>query len=333
MSGFAGQQERAPLRENGLHAVIPDRGVDNPLMKITANQIDIEIEDSHPGDVTGRPVVLLIMGLGMQLITWPPEMVQALVNAGFRAVRFDNRDIGLSQHFDALGSPNLLWEGLKYKLGWRIRSPYTLTDMARDAVGVLDALQIDKAHIVGVSMGGMIAQRVAIEAPLRVLSLTSIMSSSGARGLPAATPEVTRQLLSRPAGKTRQAAIDHTVKLFKLIGSPGFPTEDGLLRERVAASAERNFHPQGIARQMVAIVGDGSRAAALAGLKTPTLVLHGKADPLVPFACGEDTARRIPGATLVAVDGMGHDLPPGVVERLLASMIPHFQSVAFYPAA
>ena len=297
-------------------------------MKIKANHIDIEIEDTHLDDTTGLPVVLLIMGLGMQLIAWPPEMVQALVNAGFRVVRFDNRDIGLSQHFDGLGSPNLLWEGLKYKLGWRNRPPYTLGDMAQDAVGVLDALQIGKAHIVGVSMGGMIAQRVAIEAPSKVLSLTSIMSSSGARGLPAATPEVTRQLLSRPAGKGKQAAIDHSVKLFKAIGSPGFPMDEAVLRERVTVSTERNLHPQGLARQMVAIVGDSTRAAELAGLKTPTLVIHGKADPLVPFACGEDTARRIPGATLVAIDGMGHDLPPGVVDRLLASLVPHLQSVA-----
>ena len=300
-------------------------------MKIRANNIDIEVEDSGAGlDAQGRsrPVVLLIMGLGMQLIAWPPSMVQALVDAGYRVVRFDNRDIGLSQHFDVMGSPNLLWEGLKYRLGLRIRSPYTLNDMARDAVGVLDALKIDKAHIVGVSMGGMIAQRVALEAPSRVLSLTSIMSSSGARGLPAASPEVTRQMLSRPAGKSRDAAIDHSVKLFQAIGSPGFPTEEAVLRERVTASTDRNFHPQGLARQMVAIVSDSQRAAALSSIKTPTLVLHGKADPLVPLACGEDTARRIPGAKLVAIDGMGHDLPPGVVDRLLASLVPHLHSVA-----
>ena len=304
-----------------------NRGVDNQLMKIKANRIDIEIDDSHPGDTTSRPVVLLIMGLGMQLIAWPPAMVDALVDAGFRVVRFDNRDIGLSQHFDALGSPNLLWEGLKYRLGLRIRPPYSLKDMALDAVGVLDALQIDKAHIVGVSMGGMIAQRVALEAPSRVLSLASIMSSSGARGLPAATPKVTRQMLSRPAGKGKAAAIEHSVKLFQAIGSPGFPSEDAVLRERVTASTERNFHPQGLARQMVAIAADSTRAAELANLKTPTLVMHGRADPLVPMACGEDTARRIPGARLVAIDGMGHDLPPGVVDHLLASLIPHLHSV------
>jgi len=298
-------------------------------MKIRANEIDIEVEDSGAGlDARGqpRPVVLLIMGLGMQLIAWPPEMVQGLVDEGFRVVRFDNRDAGLSESFDHLGTPRLLWVGLKYRLGWRITSPYSLQDMAADALGVLDALQIDRAHIVGVSMGGMIAQRLALTAPARVLSLASIMSSSGARGLPAARPEVTRVLLSRPANKSMQAAIEHSVKLFKAIGSPGFAMSEADLRERVTAAHERSFRPRGIARQMVAIVADNARAAALAHVAAPTLVMHGRADPLVPFACGEDTARRIPGARLEAVEGLGHDLPPGVVARLLALLIPHFNA-------
>ncbi len=298
-------------------------------MKIRANGIHIEVEDSGAGlDAGGqpRPVVLLIMGLGMQLIAWPPAMVQALVDAGFRVVRFDNRDVGLSQHFDHLGIPRLLWEGLKHRLGWRITPPYSLQDMAADALGVLDALQIDKAHIVGVSMGGMIAQRLALLAPTRVLSLTSIMSSSGARGLPEATPEVTRALLSRPADNSRQAAIDHTVRLFRVIGSPGFAMDVAVLRQQVSAATERSFHPQGMLRQMVAAVADSRRAAALAGVAVPTLVVHGKADPLVPFACGEDTARRIPGARLAGIEGMGHDLPPGVVDHLLELLIPHFKA-------
>lgn len=298
-------------------------------MKIRANGIDIEVEDSGAGlDAGGqpRPVVLLIMGLGMQLIAWPPDMVQALVDAGYRVVRFDNRDVGLSQHFDHLRVPSLQWVVLKHRLGWCITPPYSLHDMAADALGVLDALQIDKAHIVGVSMGGMIAQRLALLGPARVLSLASIMSSSGARGLPAAKPEVTRVLLSRPAGKGAQAAIEHSVGLFKAIGSPGFTMDDAVLRERVTAATERSFHPQGILRQMVAIVADSTRAAALAGVAVPTLVVHGKADPLVPFACGEDTARRIPGARLAGIEGMGHDLPPGVVERLLELLIPHFDA-------
>ncbi|SFU89270.1 Pimeloyl-ACP methyl ester carboxylesterase [Polaromonas sp. YR568] len=295
-------------------------------MKIRANNIDIEIEDTHPGDATGRPVVLLVMGLGMQLIAWPPAMVQAIADAGFRVVRLDNRDIGLSQHFDHLGSPSLIWEGLKFRLGWRIRPPYSIEDMAADTVGVLDALKIARAHVVGVSMGGMIAQRVAVLAPSRVISLTSIMSSSGARGLPEASSAVTRVLLSRPAGKGVQAAVDHTARLLKAIGSPGFPVPDAELREKVAAAAQRSFHPQGVLRQMVAIAADSTRAAALAKVTSPTLVLHGRADPLVPMPCGQDTAKRIPGARFESIEGMGHDLPPGVVERLLAFMIPHFKS-------
>ena len=291
-------------------------------MQIRANNIQIEVEDSAP-NAAHLPVVLLIMGLGMQLIAWPPGFVRGLITAGYRVVQFDNRDVGLSQKFGHLGSPNLLWQGLKYKLGLSIQPPYSLHDMALDALGVLDALSIDKAHVVGVSMGGMVAQRVALAAPDRTLSLTSIMSSSGARGLPAATAAVTRQMLSRPADSGKQAAIDHSVKLFTAIGSPGFAMDKAFLRERVTVSYDRNFNPAGIARQMVATVADGARAAELPKVNVPTLVLHGRADPLVPFACGEDTARRIPGARLVGIDGMGHDLPPGVVEQLLAHLLPH----------
>ncbi|WP_341906820.1 alpha/beta fold hydrolase [Polaromonas sp. YR568] len=299
-------------------------------MKIKSNGIDIEVEDSGAAphaDGSPRPVVLLIMGLGMQLIAWPPELVMALVGAGYRVVRFDNRDAGLSTRMEALGSPNLVWEGLKHRMGWRIRPPYSITDMAADTVGVMDALQIACAHVVGLSMGGMIAQRVALQAPARVLSLTSIMSSSGARGLPEAQPAVLRAMLSRPADKSMQAAIEHTVKLFKAIGSPGFPMNEAELRARVATAAERSLYPKGIARQMLAVVADTSRAQALARITAPTLVVHGRTDPLVPFACGEDTARRIPGARLEGIEGMGHDLPPGVVERLVPMLVGHFRGV------
>ena len=294
-------------------------------MKIVANNVGIEVSDSAP-HALHLPVVLLIMGLGMQLIAWPPGMVRALAKAGYRVISFDNRDSGLSDNFDALGVPSLFWQGLKYRLGLSIKPPYTLHDMASDALGVLDALQIERAHIVGVSMGGMVAQRVAVMSPHRTLSLTSIMSSSGARGLPAATRTVTRQLLSRPNGTGKQAAIEHSVKLFKAIGSPGFPPDEAFLRERVAVATERSFNPPGIARQMLAIVADSARASELVKITAPTLVLHGKADPLVPFACGQDTAKRIRGANLVGIDGMGHDLPPAVVEHILKHLLPHLQA-------
>ena len=294
-------------------------------MKLRANNIDIEVIDSAP-NAPHLPVVLLVMGLGMQLIAWPPGLVRALMNAGYRVIRFDNRDSGLSDKFEALGMPNLLWQGVKYKLGLRIQPPYSVHDMALDTLGVLDALQVDRAHMVGVSMGGMVAQRVALMAPERALSLASIMSSSGARGLPAATPAVMRQLFSRPKGKGKQAAIEHSVKLFQAIGSPGFPPDEAILRERVTIATERSYNPPGIARQMVAIAADSRRAAELSKITVPTLVLHGKADPLVPFACGQDTARRIPGARLVGIDGMGHDLPPGVVEHILTHLVPHLNA-------
>ena len=305
-------------------------------MKIRANGIDVEVEDSGAGlDSRGqpRPVALLIMGLGMQLTAWPPALVQALAAAGYRVVRFDNRDAGLSQHFDALGTPSLLWAGLKYRLNWRIKPPYSLQDMAADALGVLDALQIERAHVVGVSMGGMIAQRLALLAPGRVLSLSSLMSSSGARGLPEARSDITRIMLTRPANKSTEAAIEHSVRLFKAIGSPGFPEPEADLRERVSAAARRSFYPQGIVRQMLAVMADRTRAAALAEVAVPTLVLHGKSDPLVPFACGEDTARRIPGARLAGLDGLGHDLPPGAIAPLVKLLEAHFASASLTPKA
>lgn len=288
----------------------------------------MEVEDtatSHP-ETADKPVVLLIMGLGMQLIAWPPEIVQGLMNAGYRVVRFDNRDVGLSSKLDSLGKPNLLWASIKYKLGLAVRSPYSLSDMAADTLGVLDALGIAWAHVVGVSMGGMIAQRVALAAPQRVLSLTSIMSTSGARGLPQASNAVIKAMISRPKGKDMQAAVAHTVRLFQTIGSPAFPMPAADIRARVEAGVQRSFSPVGTMRQMVAVVADITRAAQLIRVTSPTLVIHGKADPLVPYACGEDTARRIPGARLVGIDGMGHDLPPEPVRQILAAMLPHLQA-------
>ena len=295
-------------------------------MKIRANNIDIEVHDTGPGAPGEvRPVVLLIMGLGMQLVAWPQTLVQALINAGYRVVLHDNRDVGLSHRFDALGKPNLVWQGIKYKFGLRPRSPYSLSDMAADSVGVLDALGIADAHVVGASMGGMIAQRVALMIPARTLSLTSIMSTSGARGLPPPRPEVLRALLKRPSDHRPVSLVAHYVKLFKVIGSPGFVTPESELTERILRGVERGFYPVGTMRQMLAIMADVTRAAQLNQLRVPTLVVHGKADPLVPYPCGEDTARRIAGAQLFGIEGMGHDLPPGVVTLMLSPLLAHFK--------
>lgn len=291
-------------------------------MKVKANGINIEVEDTGPEPHNGaeRPVVLLIMGLGMQLVAWPPTVVQSLVNTGYRVITFDNRDIGLSQHFDHLGTPNLVWVGINARLGWRTNAPYTLHEMALDSIGVLDAFGVGKAHVVGVSMGGMIAQRVALAAPARVLSLTSIMSSSGARTLPTADAQVLRALSLWPVNGSRAALVAHYVRLHKAIESPGFPTDEAKLRLSIVRAMERSSHPSGAMRQSAAIAGDTTRARELASIDLPTLVLHGQSDLLVPFAHGQDTARRIRGARLAGIEGMGHDLAAGVVDRLLLHM-------------
>lgn len=294
-------------------------------MKVTANGISIEVEDTGE---SGRPPVLLVMGLGMQLVAWPPALVQALHDAGFRVVRFDNRDAGLSRHFPEAGVPNLAWLTLKHRLGFRVQSPYTLGDMARDTAGVLDALGIPAAHVVGVSMGGMVAQRLAIDAPRRLLSLASIMSSSGARYLPPPRPHVVQALLRRPAGRGEDAVVDNTMNLLRAIRSPGFPADEAETRERILLAVRRAYNPAGIARQMVAIAADDTRAGELGRVRAPTLVVHGTDDPLVPFACGQDSARRIPGAKLVAIPGMGHDLAPGVVDRIVDVLLPHLRQSA-----
>ena len=291
-------------------------------MKIKANGIDIEVEDTGG---TG-PVVVLIMGLGMQLVAWPLQLVDALVAAGYRVIRHDNRDIGLSQKFDDKGVPNLLWESIKLKLGVTLRPPYSLNDMALDTVGVLDALGVAQAHIVGASMGGMIAQRVALAAPERTLSLTSIMSTSGAKGLPTPKPAIIRALMASPKGREREAIMKHYVELLRVIGSPAYPMEESQVRERIMAGLTRSYAPMGTLRQMVSIAADTGRAKELSGVSTPTLVIHGRADPLVPFACGQDTAQRIPGARLFAIDGMGHDLPPEVIDLMLPSMLEHLHT-------
>ncbi|MDI3383099.1 alpha/beta fold hydrolase [Xenophilus aerolatus] len=288
-------------------------------MKVIANHIPIEVEDTG-GD---GPAVLLVMGLGMQLIAWPEPFVRALADAGYRVLRHDNRDIGLSQHFDDAESRNLLWEVLRQKVGLGVRAPYSLQDMALDALGVLDALEIDEAHVIGVSMGGMIAQRMAATAPQRVRTLTSVMSSSGAASLPGARADVGAALMRRPKGRSQAALVEHTLGLVRLIASPGWPFDEAAARERIAAGLRRSYHPAGVVRQMLAIGADtGRRPEVLARIASPTLVLHGDADPLVPIACGQDTARRIPGARFAAIPGMAHDLPAGALPVLLSHILP-----------
>jgi pimeloyl-ACP methyl ester carboxylesterase len=276
-------------------------------MKISANDVLLEVEDHGPTD--GTPL-LLIMGLGMQLVAWHEEFVDSLVQRGFRVIRFDNRDIGLSQRFDELGVPNLPLLGIKATLGLTVHSPYTLADMAADTAGLLDALNIPAAHVCGASMGGMIAQHLAARHPERVKSLTLMMTTSGARKLPQPSMKVRAALLSRPAKPADvDSIIDHYVHLYRVIGSPGYPAGDEFLQRRLGLSVRRSYRPRGVARQLAAIVADGDRTALLAKVTAPTAVLHGRDDPLVPVAAGHDLAAKIAGASLDVIDGWGHDLP------------------------
>ncbi|MTV36444.1 alpha/beta fold hydrolase [Duganella radicis] len=285
-----------------------------------ANGITIAYETSgNPLD----PPVLLIMGLGMQLIAWPQDLVDGLVEQGYYVVRFDNRDIGLSSKLHQHKKPNLLWAYVKSLFGLRPASAYTLNDMADDALGLLDALAISRAHVVGVSMGGMIAQIFASRFAGRTLSLTSIMSTSGRRGLPGPTAAA-RNAMMRPADPNdRKAVVERALHVYRTIGSPSFPTPERTLRAGIERAVERGTSPDGVARQLVAIVASGDRTPLLRKIRCPALVIHGAADPLVPVACGVDTAQSIPGARLHVIEGMGHDLPQQLIERLLALLDQH----------
>ena len=288
-------------------------------MRVAANGIEIEYE-LH-GAAAGAPgqraaPMLFIMGLGMQLTAWPDDLLKALGDKGFRSITFDNRDIGLSTKFDAAGVPNMWVAGMQHALGLSIRAPYLLADMANDALGLLDALKISKCHIVAASMGGMIAQHLAASAPERVASLSLIMTTSGARGLPGPTMQARRALLSRPASSDVEARIAHAAGIWRVIGSPGYPASDAELRAKVERGIRRSYYPPGVARQLVAVLASGDRTPLLPRISAPTVVLHGRADPLVPVACGIDLAQKIPGATIELFDGMGHDMPAALIPRL-----------------
>lgn len=287
-------------------------------MQISANGIAIEVEDL--GKPTDEPL-LLIMGLGMQLTAWHQGLVQQMLDQGFRVIRFDNRDVGLSQNFDGLGVPNLALAALQRLARWPVRSAYSLSDMADDAAGVLTALGLKSVHVCGASMGGMIAQQLALNHPERVRSLTLMMTDSGARGLPRPTLKVSAALLARPADPDAlDSLVDHYYRLFRLIGSPAYPGPEAWLRQVCADAVRRSNRPQGFARQLMAIAADTGRAAQLGRIKLPTLVLHGLADPLIPVAAAHDLAARIPGAQLELIEGMGHDLPEPLWPRFVAAI-------------
>jgi len=315
---------RCRKRDRGLYLSSVTQGVFQPhvsrrqrgvrVAKAAANGIHIEYETF--GDSAARPI-LLIGGLADQLIHWDNELCRDLSERGHYVIRFDNRDAGLSTKFDQEGVPDLgaLARGEK-------SPPYTLEDMADDAVGLLDALDIRKAHICGVSMGGMIAQTIATRHPSRILSLISIYSTTGSKDFPPPKPEMMERLRA-PAPLERETYIEYMVDLFKAMAGPGFAFDEVWTRMITGRAYDRSFSPQGTIRQIAAIMTQTNRKKALASVTVPTLVIHGTDDPVVPVEAGRDTAEAIPGAQLMLIEGMGHDLPhggawPRIVEAIAA---------------
>jgi len=277
--------------------------------RINGIAIEYEIEGAEQGDP-----LLLIMGLGAQMTRWPPELRHKLVDKGFRVIRFDNRDVGLSQKFK--GAPQIADVVGALNRGAKPDIPYTLDDMAADAIGVLDHLGIKRAHIVGASMGGMIAQLMVADNPERARSLTIIFSSTGNPALPPATPEAMAVITTRAPDPNAQldAYLDQMVKNARTIASPGYAFDEQGVREPARIDVKRCYEPLGVARQMAAVVASGDRRAKIKAISTPTVVLHGDADPLVPLEGGRDIAAAIADAELRVVPGMGHDIPAALYD-------------------
>ncbi|HZD66548.1 MAG TPA: alpha/beta fold hydrolase [Acidimicrobiales bacterium] len=282
------------------------------MPSVQANGIHIEYEELGEVD---DPALVLIMGLSGQLIWWDDAFCEALVARGFRVIRFDNRDVGRSARFDGARRPDLA----ALMAGDAGTASYTLEDMADDTAGLLEALGVEAAHVVGASMGGMIAQVLAIRHPRLVRSLCSIMSTTGARDVGQPSRAALEVLLRPPAG-TREEYVAASVEASRVIGSPGFPADEEAVGLRAARSWDRGYSPEGVARQLAAILASPDRTAALGHLLVPTLVIHGEEDPLVDPSGGRATARAVPGAELVMVPGMGHDLPVGAWDRIVEAI-------------
>ena len=275
----------------------------------------IDIEYVTEGDPSG-PALLLVMGLGAQLITWPQGFVDELVGRGFFVVLFDNRDSGLSTKFEGLPDIPALFTGDASS------APYRIEDMADDAAALLADLGISRAHVVGASMGGMITQALVINHPELFASAASIMSTTGDRAVGAPTGEAMTALL-RPVATSREEAIAASVEGSRVIGSPGYPTDEEILRARAEAAYDRSYCPEGTVRQLAAILASPDRTEGLHGVRLPFLVVHGEDDPLVTLSGGQATAAAVPGSTLMTIPGMGHDLPeplwPDVIEAIVAN--------------
>lgn len=271
------------------------------------------------------PTLLLVMGLGGQLIHWPDEVLLALCEQGFRVIRFDNRDVGLSLWSHGAPAINLTYEVLRYRLGLAVEAPYRLRDMAADALGLMDALGIERFHLLGVSMGGMIAQHLADLAPARVQSLTLLMTSSSAQGLPAPSPALLA-LLARREADSRALAIEQQADLLAALGSPQVVDKRQALLQQAAQSYDRAFNPQGVERQLLAILAEPSRVELLNRLRVPTLVVHGTADPLLPMMHGVHVAAHIKGSKLKLIPGLAHRFQDAFKEPLLAAVLPYLQA-------
>jgi pimeloyl-ACP methyl ester carboxylesterase len=285
--------------------------------ELTAPANGIELCHQEMGDPHGEPLIL-VMGLATQMIAWDEELCSLLADRGFRVVRFDNRDVGRSTKIDAAGVPSRV----DMLVGRRATAPYLLPDMARDTFGLMDHLGIESAHVAGASMGGMIAQTMAIESPERVRSAVSIMSTTGSRWVGLPSFKAFSALLATPP-RNRDEMIARTIRTFKVIGSPGFPFDEERVREIAGRSYDRGHSSAGVARQLHAILSSGDRTRSLRELDLPAAVIHGGSDPLVRPSGGRATAKAIPGARLRIIDGMGHDLPrevwPQVVEEVAAT--------------
>ncbi|HEX3916894.1 MAG TPA: alpha/beta hydrolase [Caulobacteraceae bacterium] len=286
---------------------------------VKANGLDIYCE-SH-GDDAAEPI-LLIMGLGAQMTRWSPDFIAALVAAGHRVVVFDNRDVGLSEKLDAAGAPDMKAVAAALMGGTAPRVAYTLQDMAADAAGVLDALGIERAHIVGASMGGMIAQLVAADHPGKTLSLTSVMSSTGNPNLPRATPEAMARLNTpAPDPNTDLEGYLASAVTGAKVMSQKYPPDEAAVRAGSLADFKRCYYPVGFQRQYAGIMASPDRRPKLKTIAAPTVVIHGDADPLVPLAGGRDTAENIPGAELIIVEGVGHEMPAAVQDQFVAGIL------------
>ncbi len=287
---------------------------------IAANGIELFYEDK--GNPEHEPI-LLVMGLGAQMTLWPDEFVDALVGKGYRVIRYDNRDIGLSEKMEGARAPKPVWQVIRKRIGFPARVPYTLKDMADDGAGLLEALDIEKAHVVGASMGGMIAQLMAVHHGDKLTSLTSIMSTTGNPKLPQAEKHAIDALVAPLASLDEEVVVAHGLNIARNIGSPGYPPDPERARERVLRGVRRSVYPPGLPRQLAAIIDDGDRRARLSRITTPTLVLHGEDDPLVKLEAGKDTAKHIPGAKLVTIPGWGHDLPVELIDKLANQIALH----------